>query len=1055
MKTIGVLAFAFGIGEFFTFAQPACPPIIQWQKSFGTPSTEYPMDVQQTRDGGFIVGGWSPYFPIPGGNKTSPSYGSHDFWIVRTDPAGTKLWDRSYGGNDQDTLETLHQTSDGGFILGGTTWYASSGGNKTSTNYGSSDFWVVRTDASGYKLWDRSFGADGYESLQSIQQTSDGGFILAGVSSSWSTNEVKTAQPLGDDDFWIVRLDAEGNRLWDRTYGAGLKEHANVIRQTPDGGFLIGGSTQGGLNFTTRRGFGNYDFWIVRIDANGNKLWDNLFGGPAQDELVSIALTTDGGCVLGGWSLSINGGNKTSANYGGPDYWVIRLDAGGNKVWERSYGGVEWDILGSISANSDGTFLLAGYSLSPPGGSKTTPLLGGWDCWLIRIDGNGNELWQAGFGGQSSETPEAAHQTTDGGYIFTGRSSSMDGDRNGQGFGSDDFWLVKLTPDNPDDCDHDGVPNSQDECAETPLGSVINAQGCSIAQLCPCAMESHDEYVTCVRDAARAFQQAGLISNSQRRQLVENARAASCPPSAGPGEGFIFGLAHRPIGDARLDFQPDWFSGLHVFSENYYEEPPPPPFGISIALGEADSGLFVYPDGNYANYGEGWFFDATAYESNGDLISSVRVRKPYYETYPVSVDLSPLRPESLTIQVLSNRTVLVERTFDDSFAAFQVSGSAWLEPRGNPYWRMPDGSVGALIEFTGPYVFAQGDYYRIYIGGSEDELLRGNRIFVRANNPRRHVQHVSRLDAVAGGGVPGFEVRNERLGMFNHPHQGLGSILFNASRGRLLLNTLEPFGSEDFAAVLAEAPEGSSRLEIDLDPVTLEETGDGLVLYPSGVIDVDSFVFGELRIVREVDELTLRCDYEALSDPGSSTAPLQRLEVLRNGRPVGSAIVSNRVSLSASLKDGRAPEIIGFRATVNSNGVPTLGLAFAQVTTITSPDGAQFGGNHMRLTPVNPAQMVHSISALTIEMLQLPSLTITAERSTLAPPALAIQPSSGDLLLSWTDNTQLYSLESGISLFGPFTAVTNEVTLINARNSLTLPLGQERTLFFRLTGPVD
>jgi hypothetical protein len=99
--------------------------------------------------------------------------------------------------------------------------------------------------------------------------------------------------------------------------------------------------------------------------------------------------------------------------------------------------------------------------------------------------------------------------------------------------------------------------------------------------------------------------------------------------------------------------------------------------------------------------------------------------------------------------------------------------------------------------------------------------------------------------------------------------------------------------------------------------------------------------------------------------------------------------------------------------------------------------------------------MVHSISALTIEMLQLPSLTITAERSTLAPPALAIQPSSGDLLLSWTDNTQLYSLESGISLFGPFTAVTNEVTLINARNSLTLPLGQERTLFFRLTGPVD
>ncbi|HEV2663820.1 MAG TPA: hypothetical protein VG324_02865, partial [Blastocatellia bacterium] len=681
---------------------------------------------------------------------------------------------------------------------------------------------------------------------------------------------------------------------------------------------------------------------------------------------------------------------------------MIRLDASGNKVWERSYGGLDWDILGSVSANADGTFLLAGYSFSPPGGSKTTPLRGGWDCWLIRVDANGNELWQAAFGGGGSETAEAAHQTADGGYVFAGRSTSHDGDRQGQGFGGDDFWLVKLHPENPDDCDHDGVPNAEDQCAETPLGSIVNAQGCSIAQICPCAMDSHDEYVACVRDTARIFQQAGLISNSQRRQIIENARVASCPPSGGPGEGFIFGLAHRPIGDAKLDFQPDWFSGLYVYSEYYYEEPPPV-FGISIALGEADSGLFLYPDGNYANYGEGWFFDATAYENNDDLISSVRVRKPYYETYPVSVDLSPLHPESLTIQVLSNRTVIAENTVSGSTADFTVSGYAQLEPRGNPYWRMPDGSVGVLVEFTGPYVFAQGDYYRIYIGGPEDEVFRGNRIFVRANNSRRHVQHVSRLDVIAGGGAPGFQLVNERLGMFNHPHQALGSILFNASRGRLQLNPLEPFGSEDYAAVLAEAPEASSRLEIDLDPVALDKAGAGLALFASGVIDAGSLVFGELRITRAADELTLRGDYEALSDPASFSAPLQRLEVLRNGRSAGTAVLSNRVPASVALRDGRAPEITGFRATINSNGVPTLGLAFAQVTTITGPDGTQFSGNHVRLTPVDPAQAVGSLSALTLEMIQLPSLTITAERSTLASPSLSIQPSSGARLLSWTD----------------------------------------------------
>ena len=158
--------------------------------------------------------------------------------------------------------------------------------------------------------------------------------------------------------------------------------------------------------------------------------------------------------------------------------------------------------------------------------------------------------------------------------------------------------------------------------------------------------------------------------------------------------------------------------------------------------------------------------------------------------------------------------------------------------------------------------------------------------------------------------------------------------------------------------MLVEAPEAASRLEIDLDPVTLEATGAGLVLFASGLIDVDPLVFGELRISRAADELTLHGDYEVLSDPASFNAPLQRLEVLRNGRPAGTAVLSNRVPVSVALRDGRAPEITGFRATINSNGIPTLGLAFGQVTTITSPDGTQFTGNHVRLTPldVNPAQ---------------------------------------------------------------------------------------------------
>lgn len=361
---------------------------------------------------------------------------------MRTDADGIKLWDQSYGGHDSEHLETLIETTDGGFIMGGATWWESAGGNKTSTNHGFADFWVVRTTAGGNPLWDQTFGGEGYDYLQSVQQTADGGFVLAGTSSS-GTNETKSARPLGFDDGWVVRLDADGNRLWDRTYGGFWNDNATVIRELPDGGFLIGGSSQGFGG--TNAGFGELDYWIVRVDRAGTRLWQRLYGGSARDQLLTMALTGDGGCIVGGWSWSGVDGNKTSEYYGYTDYWVLRLDANGNKVWERSYGGIDSEGLNSIVAMPGG-FLLAGYSSSGLSSSKTTLPLGEFDFWIIRIDENGQDIWQKALGGPNSDVCRAAALTSDGGFILAGSSTSLAGDRHGRGFGGDDYWLVKLTP---------------------------------------------------------------------------------------------------------------------------------------------------------------------------------------------------------------------------------------------------------------------------------------------------------------------------------------------------------------------------------------------------------------------------------------------------------------------------------------------------------------------------------------------------------------------------------------------------------------------------------
>jgi hypothetical protein len=515
-----------------TFGQLQCPPPIQWQATFGGPSHNFFRALDLTADGGFVLGGSSSG---TGGTKTSPDWGQGDFWIVRVNDNGRQLWDRSFGGDQTDWVSSLQQTADGGFIVGGTS-PSDASGNKTSPGFGGNDYWVVRLDASGNKLWERSFGGTGGDVLMSVRQTSDGGYILAGHSYSSADSGNKTSTNWGDDDYWIIRLNGNGNELWQQSYGGTGAESLAVIRQTTDGGFILGGYSYSGQSGNkTSPNFSSSldpstDYWIVRVDATGNKLWDHSFGGGSFDILESLEQTSDAGFILGGTSRSGADGNKTAPHIGDFDFWIVRLDTSGNKLWDRSYTGTGRDVLKKVTPTTGGGFILGGYSWTGAGNSAV-PNFGREDYWVLRLNAHGDPLWNHFYGGTHYDALFGLEQTPDGGFLLAGESvSGVNGNKTRPNSGSMDFWVVKLFSESPDDCDRDGVPNNRDLCPDTAMGDAVNADGCSIAQLCPCEgpWRNHAEYVRCVQETSAQFERSGLITRDQRRAIIREATHSNC-----------------------------------------------------------------------------------------------------------------------------------------------------------------------------------------------------------------------------------------------------------------------------------------------------------------------------------------------------------------------------------------------------------------------------------------------------------------------------------------------------------------------------------------------
>jgi len=365
-------------------------PILTWERTYGGSGYDAACSLIQTADGGYGIAG----------STSSKGAGSTDVWIIKLDIEGNILWDKTYGGDGEEYAEALIQTADGGYGIAGST---------SSKGAGSADVWIIKLDIEGNILWDKTYGGDDKEYAYSLIQTIDGGYTVAG------STGYKGA---GGVDIWILKLDSHGNLLWDKTYGGSGSDRAFSIIQTNDDGYAVAANTEdcyvnGVIGSSVSDGYPR----LLKLDSQGDLLWSQPYGEWA----CSLIQTADGGYAVAG--------STSSKGAGGTDFWVIKLDREGNLLWDRTYGGSSNDSVLSIIQTVDGGYAVAGGTSSKGAGAE--------DFWVIKLDKQGNKIWDRTYGGSKEDWAFSLIQTTDGGYAVAGWTDS-------KGAGKEDFWVIKL-----------------------------------------------------------------------------------------------------------------------------------------------------------------------------------------------------------------------------------------------------------------------------------------------------------------------------------------------------------------------------------------------------------------------------------------------------------------------------------------------------------------------------------------------------------------------------------------------------------------------------------
>lgn len=381
---------ASGNSSYSEIAIASTPP---WAKTYGGVFTEFQASVQQTvqqtSDGSYIVEGWTDSFGA----------GATDAWVLKLNSLdGTVVWQKTYGGFSSDGANSIQQTDDGGYIVVGAT---------ASFGAGGFDLWALKLSGDGSIEWQKAYGRANNDQANFVQQTSDGGYIIAGYTLSFGP----------DGDAWALKLSRDGAVEWQKRYRSGGDDFPTSIHQTSDGGYIMAG-------YTNSFGGGDYDLWVMKLATDGSVVWQKAYGGTRLDYANGGCPTNDGGYIVVGSTWSV--GNLSG------DVWALKLSGDGTIEWQKAYGGDNRDDGTSIRQTSDGGYIVAGFTWAFGAGSG--------DVWALKLSGDGTMEWARAYGGAGLDEAWSVTQTTDGGYIMAGFTNSF-------GAGEYDLWVVGLSSD--------------------------------------------------------------------------------------------------------------------------------------------------------------------------------------------------------------------------------------------------------------------------------------------------------------------------------------------------------------------------------------------------------------------------------------------------------------------------------------------------------------------------------------------------------------------------------------------------------------------------------
>ena len=425
-----------------------------WDARFGGNDTDMGSKIIETSDHKYLICGTTS--SGISGDKSEDKKGQSgftDFWVVKMNALGQKIWDKTYGGRYTDFCRTMIETHDGGFLIGG---YSESdiSGDKSQTGNGGKDFWVIKINANGTKEWDASYGGSRDEELYSILETSTGDFLLGGTSDSRisgdKTEETRDLNALRTD-FWVIKISSTGTKIWDKTYGSNSHDQLRKIIPINTGGYLLIGTTYsnaGGEKSDYLRGdynLGAADYWIVKIGNDGSKKWDKSYGGNNLDDVKTGIQTQDGGFLIAGGSRSPISFEKSDSCRGSNDSWLVKIDSLGTLIWDKTYGGDGEETVDEILQSYDGSYYFATSSGSNIYGEKSQPKMGWFDYWLVKINSDGNKLWDGTYGGDDGDYCYSFTIGSDNSLILGGQSSSpISGHKSQASRGTIDFWVIKL-----------------------------------------------------------------------------------------------------------------------------------------------------------------------------------------------------------------------------------------------------------------------------------------------------------------------------------------------------------------------------------------------------------------------------------------------------------------------------------------------------------------------------------------------------------------------------------------------------------------------------------